>query len=118
MSRKRKSIPLEQQLAAALACLLIPELRDVMRRAQLPARSVIRLFTNHHLDFHALGGADKWWNLHPMTRAAHEERFGRDAAAIAKVKRLQRGPRKAKVKIAQRRNPWPPKGGRSFRPSP
>ena len=90
MSRKRKAIPLEQRLAAALVCLLEPSLRDAARSARLPAKSIIRMFTNHHLDFHALGGADKWWNLHPMTRAAHDARFGQDAAAIAKVKRLQR----------------------------
>ena len=73
MSRKRKAISLEQQLAAALACLLEPSLRDAARAARLPARSIIRMFTNHHLDFHALGGGDEWWNLHPMTRIAHEE---------------------------------------------
>lgn len=113
MSRKRKAIPLEQQLAAALACLLHPSLRDSARSARLSAKSVIRLFTMHHLDFHTFGGSDKWWNLDPMTRVAHDERFPKDVAAIAKVKRLRgetcNGPKR---KIPQRRDPWPPKGSR------
>jgi hypothetical protein len=90
MKRKRKSISLAEQLAAALACLLPQAQRDELRHAKASAKSVIRLFTMHHLDYHALGGSDAWFNLHPLPRKAHAERFGQDAAAIAKVKRLQR----------------------------
>jgi hypothetical protein len=115
MSRQRKAIPLEQQLAAALACLLPQDKRDELRHTRAPAKAVIRLFTMHHLDFHALSNEDRWFNLHPMTRPAHDARFAVDVAAIAKVKRLQRGPRKPRFKIAQRRNPWPPKGTRPIR---
>lgn len=90
MSRKRKAIPLEQQLAAALACLLPQAQRDELRRDRVPAKAVIRLFTMHHLDYWALSEDNHWSNLDPMLRASHAARFGQDAAAIAKVKRLQR----------------------------
>lgn len=88
--RKRKAIPFEQQLAAALACLLPQTQRDELRRARVPAKDVIRLFTMHHVEFFALGGGCQWHNLHPMIRPEHEARFAADVAAIAKVKRLQR----------------------------
>lgn len=90
MGRKRKALPLSEQFAAALACLLPQEQRDQLRHSKASAKAVIRLFTMHHLDYHALGGADAWFNLHPMLRQDHAERFGQDASAIAKVKRLQR----------------------------
>lgn len=85
---RRKKIPLEQQLAAALACLLPQAQRDELRHARVPAKAVIRLFTMHHVEFFALGGGCEWHNLHPMTRPAHDARFAADVAAIAKVKRL------------------------------
>lgn len=134
MRRKRKAIPLCEQLAAALACLLPAEQRDELRRTRAPAKAVARLFTNHHLDFHAFDGSDKWWNLHPMTKPEHDARFAADVKAIAKVKRIMRREgidtsqvpaagrawfKKArlirpKAKIAQRRNPWPSRGTRKI----
>lgn len=109
--RKRKAIPLEQQLAAALACLLPEHLRTVMRNARLPAKSVLGVFTMHHIEFHAMGGSDKWWNLHPMTRVAHAERFGKDVAAVAKVKRLvakqdRPAPRKDRGAYSRQKTDW------------
>lgn len=132
MSRKRKAIPLEHQLAAALACLLSQDQRDALRTARAPAKAVIRLFTMHHLDYHALGGADHWSNLDPLLRQVHEDRFPIDVAVIAKVKRIQRKHGlsasfvamaevidrqmvRPKRKIAQRENPWPKRSLRATR---
>jgi hypothetical protein len=118
MSHKRKAIPLEQQLAAALACLLPQDKRDALRRERAPAKKVLRLFTMHHVNFFALGGGSSWFNLHPMTREDHDDRFAADVAAIAKVKRLRAGPKKPRSKIPCRKHPWPPRGSRPFRASP
>jgi hypothetical protein len=90
MKRRRKAVSLEQKLAAALACLLPQDQRDELRRTRAPAKAVIKLFTMHHLDYWTFSEDDHWSNLDPMLRAPHEERFAKDAAAIAKVKRLQR----------------------------
>ena len=87
---KRKAIPLAEQLASALACLLPQAQRDELRAAKVPAKSVIRLFTMHHLDYWTFSENDRWWNLDPLLRRVHDARFPADAAAIARVKRLQR----------------------------
>jgi hypothetical protein len=134
--RRRKAIPLEQQLAAALVCLLPQEQRDALRHARVPAKQVIRLFSPDHIWLWSLGGPDAWWNLDPKLRPAHAVKSRRDTSIAAKIKRLDKRRvdcsyipevgeawfRKARLvmprKIAQRKNPWPPKGSRPFRPSP
>jgi hypothetical protein len=133
MSRKRKAIPLEQQLAAALACLLSQDQRDALRAAKVPAKQVIRLFSPDHIWLYSLGGPDLWWNLDPKLRPAHAQKSRGDTSIAAKVKRLQTkmvgtarvttylvtpSRTKPKRKIPQRKHPWPPRGSRPFRPRP
>ena len=77
-----------EQLAAALACLLPQERRDELRERKAPAAEVIRCFERHHITLHAFGGADKWWNLHPMLKAEHRERSRGDTSIAFKAKRL------------------------------
>lgn len=86
--RKRAYIPLPERLAAALAMLLPADLRDVMREDRLPAKAVLQLFQFDHGVLHAHGGADKWWNLTPMTFAKHREKSRRDTSIVAKVDRI------------------------------
>lgn len=88
MPRKRKHIPLTQQLAAALACLLPQEQRDELRRRKALALEVRALFQFDHCVLHAHGGSDAWDNLTPMLVAPHREKSRRDTAIAAKVKRL------------------------------
>lgn len=87
--RRRKHIPLAQQLAAALACLLPQETRDDLRRRRVPAREVIRLFSPDHIALHALGGADAWWNIDPKLREPHAIKSRKDTGIVAKVRRIQ-----------------------------
>lgn len=136
---RRKKIPLEQQLAAALACLLPQAQRDELRHARVPAKAVIRLFSPDHIWLHSLGGPDAWWNIDPKLRPVHAEKSRGDTAIAAKVKRLRvasgmpRQPRgtvqgafsmpaavkpRPKRKIAQRRTPWPPRGSRPLQGRP
>jgi hypothetical protein len=113
---KRKAIPLEQQLASALACLLPQDKRDELRRAKVPAKDVIRLFSQDHIGLYCFKAPDRdeWHNLTPILRAAHAEKSKRDTSIAAKVARLRAGSRISRSKIVQRKNPWPPKGSRSF----
>jgi hypothetical protein len=100
--RARKHITLREQLAAALAMLLRQDERNELRAAQVPAKKLIGLFEFHHDIFHALGGADRWFNLTPMLRAAHRARSGPDASTIAKVKRLAREHEEFRRKVLAR----------------
>jgi len=91
---KRKHIPLSEKLASALACLLTQEQRDRYRgltfeQRGYTAKEMIGLFDWDHAVLHSHGGADKWWNLTPMLRAAHREKSRRDISIAAKVKRLR-----------------------------
>jgi hypothetical protein len=88
--RKRKAIPLSEQLASALACLLPQAQRDELRAAKAPAQRVIRLFSPDHIVLHCMDGSDSWWNLTPCLRPEHKEKSRLDTAIAAKVKRLQR----------------------------
>jgi len=114
---KRKAIKRKEYLAAALACLLPQDQRDALRAARVPAEAVLRLFTPDHIVLHCFETPrrDEWHNLTPALRPAHAEKSRRDTKIAAKVKRLRgetcAGPKK---KIPQRRNPWPPKGSRTF----
>ena len=92
MRRKRKAVPLAEQLAAALACLLPQEQRDELRRAKVSAKAVIRLFSPDHIGLHCFEAKDrdKWHNLTPMLRGPHKEKSRKDCGIAAKVKRLQR----------------------------
>jgi hypothetical protein len=91
MSRRRKAIPLSEQLAAALACLLPQAQRDELRAAKVPAKAVIRLFSPDHIGLHCFEAKDrdKWHNLTPMLRGPHKEKSRRDTTIAAKVKRLR-----------------------------
>lgn len=86
--RARKYISLRERLAAAYSMLLPQAQRDELRAARVPAKTVIALFTDDHGVLHALGGADKWWNLTPMLRAAHAEKSRCDTSIVAKVRRI------------------------------
>ena len=88
--RRRNYIPLPEKLAAALACLLSEAQRKELRDRRVAAGEVLKLFDWHHIVFHAIGGDDLWFNLHPMVKAAHKERSSRDTSAIAKTKRLDK----------------------------
>lgn len=90
MSRKRKAIPLSEQLASALACLLPQAQRDELRHARVPAKAVRALFEMDHLVLFAHGGRDTWENIDPKLKADHREKSRRDTSIAAKVKRLQR----------------------------
>ena len=115
MTRTRKAIPLEQQLAAALACLLPQDQRDALRAAKVPAKTVIRLFSPDHIHLHSLGGSDRWWNLDPKQRPAHADKSRQDTSIAAKVKRLAQKPKAAIPDNAKHRTwgtplvrwPWP-----------
>jgi hypothetical protein len=92
MRRRRKSIPLSEQLASALACLLLQAQRDELRAAKVPAQQVIRLFTMDHIGLHCFEEPrrDEWHNISPMLRGPHKEKSRQDTAIAAKVKRIQR----------------------------
>jgi hypothetical protein len=90
VSRKRKAIPLSEQLAAALACLLPQSQRDELRHARVSAKQVIRMFSPDHIVLHCMDGSDAWWNIDMKLRPAHAEKSRRDTAIAAKVKRLER----------------------------
>lgn len=102
MKRKRKHIPLREQLAAALSMLLRQESRDYWRAQQVPATMIISFFEFDHNILHAHGGADRWWNLTPMVKLVHREKSKRDTAIAAKVKRLRRGKKKPRRKLRSR----------------
>lgn len=86
--RKRDYIPYSERLAAALACLLHPEDRNVYRAGMVNADHIIGLFTFDHIHLHALDGADAWWNLDPKLRGPHREKSRKDTGIVAKVRRL------------------------------
>jgi hypothetical protein len=88
----RRHIPLEQRLAAALACLLPQDERDKLRAAHASASSVLRLFTDDHIGLHAFCARDrdKWWNLDPRRRGPDLKAKDRtDTSRAAKVKRIR-----------------------------
>jgi hypothetical protein len=87
---KRARIPLKEQLAAALSCLLPQEHRDGLRKNKVPADTVIRLFTLDHIGLHCFNASDKdlWHNLNPMLRQPHAEKSRIDSGIAAKVKRI------------------------------
>ncbi|HLH92111.1 MAG TPA: hypothetical protein VKX28_27065 [Xanthobacteraceae bacterium] len=86
--RARKYISLREKLAAALSLLLPQELRDELRAAKVPAKSVISMFHQDHNILFALDGADKWWNLTPLLKDPHRQKSRRDTSIVAKVRRL------------------------------
>lgn len=127
---KRKKIGLEVKLASALLTL-----RDIpYEDAKLmTAAQICSLYQfDHHPVLKAHDGPDEPWNLVPRLILPHREKSKKDAGIIAKVKRLRAAPkvragvpkqkdedyrlRKARPKrrIAQRANPWPPKGSRKI----
>lgn len=88
--RARKAIAM-RELAAMFASMLLPEKqRDELRAAKVPAKKIIALFEPHHIVFFAIGGSDKWWNLHPMPTADHRARSPADTSTVAKVRRISR----------------------------
>jgi hypothetical protein len=87
--RKRKHIPREERLAAALVCLLPQAERDYLRRTDWPASRVIALFTFDHIHLHAWGGSDEWRNLDPKRRGAElKAKDASDTSRAAKARRL------------------------------
>src|SRR5258705_12313591 len=92
LMRKRKAVKSKDKLASALAMLLPQSERDRMRRGQLRAEYSLSLFEFHHIVFHAHGGSDDWWNLHPMEKDEHRARskgLRSDTSVVAKVKRVR-----------------------------
>lgn len=88
--RQRKYVAIREKWAAALSMLLPQELRDDLREKQVPAKTIISMFDQDHVVFHAIGGDDRWWNFTPMLRAEHREKSRRDTAAIAKGRQIHR----------------------------
>ncbi len=89
--RERNYIPYPERLASALACLLPQLQRDDLRRRQVSAEEVIRLFTYDHLHLHSLGGSDAWHNIDPRLRGPElKEKDKRDTKIAAKAKRIDR----------------------------
>jgi hypothetical protein len=87
--RRRKHISATERLAAALACLLPADIRDMFREAEISAKSVINQFTFDHVKLHAWGGSDKWWNLDPRRRGpALEAKDAADTSRAAKARRI------------------------------
>lgn len=88
-TRKRSYIPLQERLAATLACLLPSWKRDIFRHGRLPAKDVISIFTFDHIHLHSLNGSDKWWNLDPRERGTElKKKDSLDTTIAAKTKRL------------------------------
>jgi hypothetical protein len=93
---KRAYIPLTERLAAALACLLPPTLRDELRKRKVPAFHIISLFNMDHIRLHALerddpeAEVDLWFNLDPQLSGPHKVKSNADNSRIAKVKRIQK----------------------------
>ena len=121
MRRKRKYIPILQLLAAALVEQLRPEQQVALRASMGSASGVIRMFTPDHIALHALGGSDRWYNLHMRLRGVDVlKKNATDTTVVAKVRRVSDahkdfvrrvlGPVKRKKRHASR---WPK--GRKFR---
>lgn len=102
MRRPRAYIPYPERLAAAYACLLPQDVRDDLRARHVPAEVVERMFTDDHIDLHALGGSDKWWNLDPKLRPEHKEKSRRDTSIVAKSRRLTREQEEFRRKVLDR----------------
>ena len=87
-NRPRKHIRADERVAAALSMLLPADQRDAMRANRVQARAVLRLFHFDHVQLHALGGADSWWNLTPLQVGVHMVKSARDTSIVAKVDRI------------------------------
>lgn len=105
---KRKHIPLAEKLAASLACLLPQDARDNLRAKRVSAKQVISLFEFHHIVFHAIDGSDKWHNLHPMQKAQHRERSGKDTSTIIHIGRLEENWKQFTANMTKKRKKKPP----------
>ncbi len=86
--RARRHISLSERYAAALACLLPAELRDLYREEKVPAATIIAQFEIDHIVLHAFDGSDLWWNLDPVLKPAHREKSRRDTSIVAKAARI------------------------------
>jgi len=78
------------EIAASFAAdRLGPDDMRSAREQRLPARKVLALFTPDHIHPHALGGADKWWNLSMVWRGPElKAKDAADTSRVAKVRRL------------------------------
>jgi len=89
MRRQRKHIPIVEIAASALADKLSGYENSIAKERRLSAKEIIRLFTPDHLDLHALGGKDKWWNLDMRRRGPDlKSKDQLDTSRVAKVRRL------------------------------
>ena len=107
MKKRRKYIPLKHKLAAALACLLPPEIQDDLRHGDwtVPPETIIRMFEFDHIVLHAWSGPDGWQNLDPKLKIAHREKTRADISRVAKVKRLDAKWRPFTVAMAKGKKP-------------
>src|SRR5215813_9097856 len=87
--RRRKHISTKTKLAAALGCLLSVDELMAMRARKAPVQAILSRFDWHHIQLHAWGGGDAWWNLHPMLREEHKTQTKKDIAAHAKSNRIR-----------------------------
>lgn len=101
--RKRDHIPLSVLLASALSELLpLPQARR-LRDQRVPASDVIALFTPDHVDLHALGGADTWWNIHMRMRGPElKAKDNRDTSIVAKHDRVTENEREHLAAMARK----------------
>lgn len=89
MTRPRAHIRLSEKLASALADKLPQDVRDDLRARRVPAEEVIRLFTPDHIQLHAWGGPDLWWNLDMRVRGPElKAKDNRDTSRAAKAVRI------------------------------
>lgn len=88
-TRPRKYVAIREKWAAALSMLLPQDVRDELREKKVPAKTIISMFDQDHVIFHAWGGPDRWWNFTPMLRAPHREKSRRDTSTIAKSNRVK-----------------------------
>jgi len=79
-TRPRKYVAIREKWAAALSMLLPQDVRDELREKKVPAKTIISMFDQDHVIFHAWGGPDRWWNFTPMLRAPHREKSRRDTS--------------------------------------
>jgi len=103
----RKHIPIREKYAAALACLLPQELRDLYREKRVPCDMVIAQFEVDHIQLHAFEGSDAWWNLDPILKPAHREKARKDTGRVAKAKRIDKKWAEFMSALAKGRKPQP-----------
>jgi hypothetical protein len=139
---KRGHISLKTKLASAL--LTLGDIPYLDAKQMTADQIISLYSWDHYPVLHAIKVVDEHFNLVPRLIAPHRRKSAIDAGIIAKVKRLSSPvdpinrhlrklidlgvadetgkalpgelsrPKREKPKIAQKKNPWPPKGSRKI----